>query len=534
MSYTKQDAIKNGEVLKAEYLHKMEEGIVGSFSKQRLLTSSDDLDNIKTVGEYAWCNELGGVPANAPTTESTMSLSVFVSDVSGSPYPELVGQFAKSTKYGMFYRNTSRNTGKFTSWKQLSFGSDSPSASGGVGNPSYEERVGGLHCEQWTQRHTVVGSTYPTYGGNSTGYIKPGTVYNGIIYSSTFREGSDVLWNFNPSTYYSAVANPASLLYTVDYRGKVFNESSWAGSVCSTTAMKACGYNYPYSSSGVKNIFREKVNTDIDNVEVGDILWVTGHVAGVVGVTVGSDYHVTSVKIVEQAGSVRVFEVTAANWDTYFAGHWTAIYRGDEYFDKDWEAPIDFPNNFTIIFERGNNTYVEDYSKMLFYIPTATTVYLTKDGTTTEYATNSFPTETVNGITVYDLASLFTGVGDYYFHTNEDTTDMIIKVINHGIISIDTETNTVTLSGYENCKPHGCMLVKILDKNTSTSYNFWNAPEGYTSSGMGSTTYRRLTEDVFSVKDSVPVDVAGWKMEVWYNTGYGWARFLSDNIMLTT
>jgi len=379
--------------------------------------------------------------------------------------------------------------------------------------------------EQWIQPVTMAADTHPTYGGSSTGYYSKGQTFGGILYSTTFREGRDVLWNLNSSTYYSAVANPASLLYTTDYRGRVFNESAWAGSVCSTTALKACGYAYPYTTAEIPLLFDEKTDHSIDNLEFGDMLWTKGHVAGVVGVNAGADGQVASVTVIEQASQVKVFEVTAANWDSYFAGHWTNIYRGD--FDKTRTAPEDYPENLSIIFERGNNTYVTDTETMLFYIPTATTVYVTKDGSTTQHAKNSFPTQTVNGVTVYDLASLFTGIGDYYFHTEENTTDICIKVIDKGSITISG--TTATLNGYENCEILGYRVIKILEKNESTAYNFFDAPDGYTSEAVN-LSFRWLSGNTFAI-ENIPEDAAGWKLEVFYDTGYGWARAFSENRM---
>ena len=381
----------------------------------------------------------------------------------------------------------------------------------------------------WTQPVILTAGSHPQYGGSSTGYYNKGQSFSGILYSSTFRDATDAIWNLNYSTYYSAVANPASCLYTEDYRGRVHNEAAWSGSVCSTTALRACGYIYPFSSSAVKSGFQEKTDRSIDNLEVGDILWKTGHVAGIVGVTKGTDGHISSVKIIEQNGHVKIFDITAQNWPAYFAGTWTGIYRGEQYMRKTPEALVEYPENLSIIFEQGNNTYVTDCKQMLFYIPTATTVYLTRDGKTTQYATASIPTKVVNNTTVYDLASLFTGVGDYYFHTNVNATPMCIKVIKTGTITVDLQNKTATLSGYENCTPHGFCMVRITKKASASDYNFLSAPEGYVAN-TSTLTFRQLERDTFAL-ENIPEGIPGWKLEVYFDTGYGWARALSENVM---
>ena len=385
------------------------------------------------------------------------------------------------------------------------------------------ERIAATHYAQWTKPVVTTAATYPKRG-TASDYIPLGYSTPGLIYSSTLRDGTDALWNVNPSTYYSAVQNPASVLYTEDNRGRVSNEAGYYGSVCSTTALKACGYKYPYNSFEVNALFTEKPDHSIENVEPGDILWTSGHVAGVVEVIESSDNVVLGVRIVEQSGYIKAFEVRSADWETYFTGHWTKLYRGD--IDENFSEAIDYPENFSIIFSRGNNTYVTDYSVMQFYIPSASKVYMTKDGRTDVYGKSSFPTAEVNGVTVYDLAALFTGVGDYWFHTDVDATDVCVKVINHGSVTINGTTATV--SGYENCRPVVYYVVDIYPLSEKNSYNFYKAPEGYTSSKR-SRYFTDITSDTFEIID-IP-ESGLYKLDIMYDTGYGWARFLSEDIL---
>ena len=385
------------------------------------------------------------------------------------------------------------------------------------------ERIAATHYAQWTKPVVTTAATYPKLY-TAEDFIPLGYSTPGLIYSSTLRDGTDALWNVNPSTYYSAVQNPASVLYTEDNRGRVSNEAGYYGSVCSTTALKACGYKYPYNSYEVNALFTEKTDHSIGNVEPGDILWTSGHVAGVVEVIESSDNVVLGVRIVEQSGYIKVFTIRAADWETYFTGHWTKLYRGD--IDENFSEAIDYPENSSIIFSRGNNTYVTDYSVMQFYIPSATKVYMTKDGRTDVYEKTSFPTAEVNGVTVYDLASLFTGVGNYWFHTDVNATDICIKVINQGTVTISGTTATV--SGYENCKPVVYYVVDIYPVSEKSSYNFYKAPEGYTSSKR-SRYFTDITSDTFEIID-IP-ESGRFKLDIMYDTGFGWARFLSEDIL---
>ncbi len=390
--------------------------------------------------------------------------------------------------------------------------------------PSSLEQVVAAYCRQCTQPLVTTAATFPKLNmsnADAREHLESGTTIPGIVYSSTFRDGTDALWNINPSTYYSAVKNPASVLYTENKWGHVYNEAAYYGTVCSTTALKCCGYRYPYDTTEIPLVMTEKTDHSIHNLEVGDLLWTAGHVAGVVGVNRDGASRVTGVEIVEQGAYVQVFEVTASQWDSYFARHWTTIYRGD--IDDDQPLPTEYPENDTIIFSRGNNTYVSDCSSMLFYIPTATTVFLTKDGHTTAYDKTSFDTQTVNGTTVYELGELFTGVGDYYLHTDEDETDIGITVINKGSVTISG--GQALLDGYENCQPICYRVIEIV--NSTSVHNFWNAPAGYSSMHVYN-SFADIRYDAFVI-DNIPTSWR-YKIEVFYDTGYGWDRLISDDV----
>lgn len=390
------------------------------------------------------------------------------------------------------------------------------------GTTSTEQLSVAPYYEQCCQPVVVTGENFPKLNmGNPDvrEYYSVGFTAPGIVYSSTFRDGTDVLWNLNISTYYSAVANPASVLYTQNNWGRVSNEAAYYGSVCSTTALKCCGYKYPYTTAEVAKAMQEKTDHTIENIDVGDILWRKGHVAGLVGVTADANGHVVSVKIVEQnIPYAQTFEVSAESWDSYFSSHWETIYYSDE---RTEELPKAYPENKSIIFSRGNNTYVTDYEQMLFYIPTANQIWLTKDGVTTEYSKFSFGTKVVNNTLVYDLSDLFDGVGDYFFHTEENTTDICIKVIEMGSITLDE--NAAALSGYDNCRPV-CYRVIGLVSGQGT-YDFWHAPEGYSGSAV-SNSYEDIKSDAFAIENLPSTNK--FMLEVFYDTGYGWARKISE------
>lgn len=365
---------------------------------------------------------------------------------------------------------------------------------------------------------------------DSVKYFDKGVSVSGIPYSSVWREGLDVAWNILPCTFYSAANNPASVLYKQDCWDKVYNAASYYGTVCSTTVTKALGYKYPYNTMEIPIVMYEKQDHNINNLEVGDILWTSGHVAGISKVLKNKNMEVVSVTVLEQA-STNAFQkvITASEWNDYFEAKWEAVYCGDRTGEV-LENPV---NNNAIIFERGNNTYITDCTSMLFYIPNDEVIYLTKNGSTTEIQKSTLETQVVNDVTVYDLASYFTGIGDYYFHTESDPNKMCIKVIDKGNISI--ENNVVTVSNYSNCRPVCIRVIELVEngglsedgKEKPGLYNYFDAPEGYFGFEI-SASFKDIKNNTCAV-EKIPSH-GRYKLVVYYDTGLGWAVSYSENV----
>jgi hypothetical protein len=84
------------------------------------------------------------------------------------------------------------------------------------------------------------------------------------------------------------------------------------------------------------------------------------------------------------------------------------------------------------------------------------------------------------------------------------------------------------VSGYENCKPVVYYVVDIYPVSENNSYNFYKAPEGYTGSKR-SRYFTDITSDTFEIID-IPEN-GRFKLDIMYDTGLGWARFLSEDIL---
>ena len=81
-------------------------------------------------------------------------------------------------------------------------------------------------------------------------------------------------------------------------------------------------------------------------------------------------------------------------------------------------------------------------------------------------------------------------------------------------VSFDLEHKTATLRGYRNCTPHGYCVAKISGETAIPA----------------SLSFRQLAGDTFVI-ENIPTDHSEWKLELYYDTGYGWAKASSKNVI---
>jgi hypothetical protein len=382
----------------------------------------------------------------------------------------------------MFFRRS--KTGGWGDWIDVS-------AAGTVSDPGdgYTKKI--LHeYDKLTVQHTAV-KTLPKIGNAS---YAAGTSLAGVVYSSIHRFGHDVCWNITPSTYYSAMRNPASWQYTKNFQymngGVGGGTAACYGSVCTTTALKVSNYKYPMVSYEIPYMLTEKRNHQICNLTIGDILWKSGHVAFVLELHYSGNT-IISADIAEQDSVVHYTNVTAEKWDSYFSKNWTKLYTGDK---TCGDVMPEYDDNESIVFERGNNTYVDvredaaEHAAMNFWFggstTAPTTVYVKGPNATvyTAFTIADLPSSTINDVTVYDLASAFKYndefvLGTYLLHTDIDTTDIRVKIIDTGVIS--ENDGVFTFSNTSQCTPVFAKTLEIFtDKHTSEK-NWYGLPDGY-------------------------------------------------------
>lgn len=136
---------------------------------------------------------------------------------------------------------------------------------------------------------------------NSGSYL-PDVEYKGMIYSSTKEIGTSVPGAVSFYTFATAVRNPRSKLYTdrinePPYHGT--NCRAYYGTVCSSLVSYALGVSfnsYGFEESGLMEDIGYKVPED---VEVGDVLWRSSHVAIITDMLRDEDGLVQMVEISE-------------------------------------------------------------------------------------------------------------------------------------------------------------------------------------------------------------------------------------------
>lgn len=145
---------------------------------------------------------------------------------------------------------------------------------------------------------------------NNRGSYLPDIEYKGIIYSSTKELGTCVPNAVSFYTFATAVRNPRSKLYTdkinnLPYHGT--NCRAYYGTVCSSLVSYALGTafnSYGFNESDLMEDIGYQVPED---VEVGDVLWITGHVAIITDMIRDKNNRITMVEVSEatQGGCVR-------------------------------------------------------------------------------------------------------------------------------------------------------------------------------------------------------------------------------------
>ena len=159
------------------------------------------------------------------------------------------------------------------------------------------------------------------------------TTYQGLIYSSVKEIDTYVGTDISFHTFMTAINNPRSKLYTVHinqspYQGT--NCRAYYGTVCSAFVSYALGlpvvfhsYDFPASK-----LMQKLSSYHPDSIQVGDVLYKSGHVAIITGLGKDETGHVKALEISEavQNGCIRNV-VTSSNFESMMNNKYKSIHR---------------------------------------------------------------------------------------------------------------------------------------------------------------------------------------------------------------
>lgn len=209
-----------------------------------------------------------------------------------------------------------------------------------------------------------------TYFANST--------YQGLVYSSVKEIDTYIGMDISLHTFMTAVHNPRSKLYTERINESPYhgvNCRAYYGTVCSAFVSYALGLPVIYSSYDypISKLMKKLDSTAPDNIQVGDVLYMKGHVALITGLGKDDAGHVRALEISEAVhnGCVR-YSVTASEFDYLMATKYLSVHR---YLDIDknteyhslvefvpvmGEQPVPFVYNDDICVDKGDKScYLE-------------------------------------------------------------------------------------------------------------------------------------------------------------------------------
>ena len=379
-------------------------------------------------------------------------------------------------------------------------------------------------------------------------YLEEGPHW-GIPYSSIIGLGMDIGFNRNLNTFFSAVKNPASIMYkdNISYGGY---QSANYGLVCTT--FSGWLFSSPiYYGTRQLSFYKKFKFYDYQgpkSIQIGDCLLTPedddgGHIIVIYDIEVfKNNYQVAYIDTIEQAGSTlsyvddqnmwgRLRRMPVSEFETYL------LQNGGRYgigrYVSDTVRVID-PVRYAedVIPDMGDRTYYYANDEIFVYIPgNQTTLYYKKkdDENFSTVAISSLATDVVNDTTVYDVTDIISDFDTYELTTNPDNLIYcLVTRIDVGTVTVNGEN--VQISGYsENIRPHSTETVYLYQGEITTvsrpchllGYKYGNV----------NTSKKLISSDEFTTP--VPTQGEAYQVRVWYDTGFGQAFCDSDIIPYT-
>ena len=377
----------------------------------------------------------------------------------------------------------------------------------------------------------------------TTTYYDENETYNIIPYGMGIVSGLDVLYDRNLATFFSAVKNPASILYMpptekeiefTEYAGSFWKYYNY-GSSCGSFCLWIMGIDTWYQTGEMDDTLIDYYDYKVpEDIEIGDVMTMNrpgyGHIRMISGINMRTSDYVLDSFVVAQQGNTHISthspqdveDMFLPENDGYKIGRWRDPHF---HFEKAPKFAVD------VIADMGNNTFYYQNDEVWLYIPDGDNLYWKKDnGNYTYVAKSSLNTKVVNDVTVYDATSIMSTPGKYYFTTDLNSKQACeLYRINTGNITISG--NTATLSGYSSdyITPLYYRIVTIYQVSNHPSP--WPAPEGYYANVVkNSQTYINGDTFEFTVPTKGKI-VEGYYLIVYFENEFGKPRAISNFVI---
>lgn len=310
-------------------------------------------------------------------------------------------------------------------------------------------------------------------------YFEEGTEYSGLPYYST-QSRNDSLYNFTLETIFSMWNNPYSLLYTYPEN---HNGSYYTGAVCSSVACWFTSYPLWIPTQDIVTMLDRKTINDISDVEIGDVLVCNETIRpgdmdhamvvydilfdmnGIKNIVVFEAWYsgtlTSRTYTFTPSGFMNLLKGTGRGSDLYIIGRLGNKIRTVQ--------PLVV--NTDIISERGDNTYYEQGEDIFVQSSQDTFTAISPSGNSVSVDFSNKPLK--EGTNMRNIGDVLNSEIGTWTLNGIDEEKSHLKVIKKGstvLYTDGTDNNkcTVTLSGYEGCKPCAYAIIGI--RNSSGVY----------------------------------------------------------------
>ena len=368
---------------------------------------------------------------------------------------------------------------------------------------------------------------WPTYDS--------GEAHSGLPYSSVYANEGDILYNRTLSTFYSAVQNPKSVIYTqlggVPHVRNDGTRACYYGVVCSTFGEYLFGDSLYRTSRDMKATFDEVPLENATDLEAGLLAISDAHTKLISSVYYDdlNEMHVEVLESVDDGLKKTSYNTEQAVIDEFLENS-DSPYRLYRYPGKLRNVRSDAYAT-DVIFEYGNNTWYRINKGMRYeYVSTDLNVYVPGGQTTLYYkkaSESSYRSATVslNQDNVANIKSLLNETGTWMVSTNSNpTVPAVVTLVDVGTATISGDT--ITLSGYSNNLTPVCWRVYKKVSGLFSDYQpiDRNGQVITLDENVSNNVFHRgyIENDTFTVThETYSGNLQGFLVRIVWDTGYG-------------